>query len=91
MMIAAEAAGKKAGRIRMIRVADASQASLLPAIVQSVEPGTMIHTDGWRAYGGLNDLGCGHKAIRRDGQNLLPKINLTVSLLKRSLHGTRSS
>jgi transposase-like protein len=91
VMIAAEAAGKKIGRIRMVRVADASAASLLPAIVQSVEPGTMIHTDGWRAYGGLKDLGYGHKAIRQTdelGENLLPKINLPVSLLKRWLLGT---
>ena len=72
----------------MVRVADASAANLLPAIAQSVEPGTMIQTDGWRAYSGLKDLGYGHEVIRQTdelGENLLPRINLTVSLLKRWL------
>ena len=91
VMIAAQAAGKKIGRIRMVRVADASAANLLPAMAQSVEPGTMIQPDGWRAYSGLKDLGYGHEVIRQTdelGENLLPRINLTVSLLKRWLLGT---
>lgn len=91
VMVAAEATGKKIGRIRMVRVADASAASLLPALVQSVEAGTMVQTDGWKAYGGLKALGYGHEVIHQSdelGENLLPKINLTVSLLKRWLLGT---
>ncbi len=92
VMIAAEADGlKKIGRIRMIRVADASAANLLPAVGHSIEPGTLVQTDGWKAYGGLNDLGYGHEVIHPTtelGENLLPRINLTASLLKRWLLGT---
>lgn len=91
VMIAAQADGKKIGRIRMIRIADASAANLLPALVQSVEPGTLVQTDGWKAYAGLKDLGYEHQVIHSSdelGENLLPKINLTVSLLKRWLLGT---
>ena len=91
VMIAAEVDGKKIGRIRMVRIADASAVNLLPAVVQSIEPGTLVQTDGWRAYNGLKDLGYGHEVIHPTeelGENLLPRINLTVSLLKRWLLGT---
>lgn len=43
------------------------------------------------SYGGLKDLGYGHEVIRQTdelGENLLPRINLTVSSLKRWLLGT---
>jgi transposase-like protein len=91
VMIAAEADGKKIGRIRMVRVADAAAANLLPALKHSIEPGTLVQTDGWKAYGGLKDLGYGHEVIHPAadlGENLLPRVNLTVSLLKRWLLGT---
>lgn len=91
VMIAAEADGKKIGRIRMVRVADASAANLLPALMHSIEPGTLVQTDGWKAYGELKDLGYGHEVIHPAadlGENLLPRINLTASLLKRWLLGT---
>lgn len=91
VMIAAQADGRKIGRIRMVRIADASAENLLPALCQSVEPGTLVQTDGWKGYGGLKDIGYGHQVIRQTnelGENLLPKVNLTVSLLKRWLLGT---
>lgn len=91
VMIAAQADGKKIGRIRMVRIADASAANLLPALAQVVEPGTLVQTDGWKAYSGLKKLGYSHEVIRQSaelGENLLPKINLTASLLKRWLLGT---
>ena len=75
----------------MVRIADASAANLLPAVVQTIEPGTLVQTDGWRTYNGLKDLGYGHEVIHPTeelGENLLPRINLTVSLLKRWLLGT---
>jgi transposase-like protein len=91
VLIVAQADGKKIGRIRMARIADASAASLLPALVHAIEPGTLVQTDGWKAYGGLKDLGYGHQVIHSTselGENLLPRINLTASLLKRWLLGT---
>jgi hypothetical protein len=65
--------------------------NLLPAVVQSIEPGTLVQTDGLRAYSVLKDLGYGHEVIHPTkglDENLLPRINLTVSLLKRWLLGT---
>ena len=91
VMIAAEADGKRIGRIRMVRVAGASAANLLPALVQCIEPVTLIQTDGWRAYNGLQRLDYGHEVIHPTaelGENPLPRINLTASLLKRWLMGT---
>ncbi len=91
VMIAVQTDGKKIGRIRMVRIADASAANLLPALAQIVEPGTLVQTDGWKAYSGLKKLGYSHEVIRQSaelGENLLPKINLTASLLKRWLLGT---
>ena len=91
VLIAAQADGRKIGRIRMARIADASAESLLTALVQLVEPGTLIQTDGWSAYCGMSDLGYVHQVIHHSdelGENLLPRINLTVSLLKRWLLGT---
>jgi transposase-like protein len=91
VMMAAQADGKKIGRIRMVRIPDASAASLLPTLAQVVEPGTLVQTDGWNAYSGLKKLGYSHEVIRQSaelGENLLPKINLTASLLKRWLLGT---
>ncbi len=75
----------------MVRIADASAANLLPALAQIVEPGTLVQTDGWKSYSGLKKLGYSHEVIRQSaelGENLLPKINLTASLLKRWLLGT---
>jgi len=91
VLIAAQADGKKIGRIRMVRIPDASAASLLPAVDQSIEPGTLIQTDAWKGYGGLKKLGHRHEVIHPSaelGENLLPRINLVVSLLKRWLLGT---
>jgi hypothetical protein len=56
-----------------------------------VEPGTEVHTDGWRGYNGLAKLGYQHKVIRETpdlGDNLLPLANRIASLLKRWLLGT---
>ena len=41
------------GRIRMQRVPDASAASLTPLVCDAVEPGSTVHTDGWKGYDDL--------------------------------------
>ena len=38
------------GRIRMQRVPDVAQESLIPFVTGAVEPGATVHTDGWQAY-----------------------------------------
>ena len=91
VVIAAQQAEKGIGRIRLSRVANAAGESLEPAVQQMVEPGSEVHTDGWRGYNGLPGLGYQHKVIRETpdlGDNLLPLANRVASLLKRWLLGT---
>lgn len=91
VLIAAQADGRKIGRIRLARIADASAASLEPAIRQAVEPGACIQTDGWVGYSGLKALGYKREVVRPAtelGENLLPRVNRVASLLKRWLLGT---
>ncbi len=91
VLITAQADGRKIGRIRLARIADASAGSLESAVQQAVEPGARIQTDGWPGYSGLNALGYKHQVIRPAtelGENLLPWVNRVASLLKRWLLGT---
>jgi transposase-like protein len=82
--------GDKIGRIRLRRVPDASGPSLEGAIIDSVEPGSTIQTDGWEGYSRLTKLGYRHEVIRKEaviGKNILPKVNRIAALLKRWLLG----
>lgn len=91
VVIAAQQAEKGIGRIRLSRVANAAGESLEPAVQHMVEPGSEVHTDGWRGYNGLSALGYQRKVIRETpdlGDNLLPLANRVASLLKRWLLGT---
>ena len=91
VLIAAQADGRKIGRIRLARITDASAASLEPAVRQAIEPGTRIKTDDWSGYSRLRVLGYDHEVIQPAaelGDNLLPRVNLIASLLKRWLLGT---
>lgn len=79
------------GRIRLHRVTDASAASLIPVIQKSVEPGSLIRTDGWSSYAQLVSEGYKHEVVRKDanvGDNLLPLVNRVVALVKKWLSGT---
>ena len=49
VLIAAQADGGKIGRIRLARIANASAASLEPAVQGAVESGTRIQSDDWSA------------------------------------------
>jgi len=48
--VAVEITGKKIGRIRMKRIPDASRETLHGFIEETVEPDSVICTDGWPAY-----------------------------------------
>lgn len=91
VVVAAQKDGKRIGRIRLQRVVDACAESLNKAVKESVEPNSVVHTDGWRGYNGLSKLGYTHTVIRQEsdiGKNLLPSVNRVVALLKRWLLGT---
>ena len=81
------------GRIRMRRIPDASAESLMPFIEDSVEPGSVVHTDGWLGYQPLEGRGYRHKITILKGNSktaaeLMPCVHLAVALLKRWLLGT---
>lgn len=91
--IAVEERGKGLGRIRMKRVRDASAQSLQPFVAEAVEPGSIVHTDGWESYTGLKQRGYRHEVTILEGRKksaveLLPRVHLVVSLLNRWLLGT---
>lgn len=94
VIIAAEEDGKGIGRIRMAQLADRSRACLHAFIQRSVKPGSVIHTDGFPAYDGLEAAGYQHEATVLLGQGkdaatqLLPRVHRLASLLKRWLLGT---
>jgi len=91
--IAAQADGKRIGRIRMRRIPDATGESLMDFVAASIVPGSLVHTDGWQGYAGLAERGYRHKVtvVRNSGVNaheLLPRVHLVASLLKRWIQGT---
>lgn len=91
VLVAAQEDGDRIGRIRLRRIPDASGKSLGEAVQEMVMPGSIVRTDDWAGYRGLDRLGYTHEVIRQDasiGENLLPLANRVISLLKRWLLGT---
>lgn len=91
VFIAAEDKDNKIVRIRLQRVVDASANSLIPAIQDSIQPGSVVRTDGWNGYNGLAAKCYKHFVVRRTddvGENMHPLVNRVASLLKRWLQGT---
>jgi transposase-like protein len=94
VVIAAEENGRGIGRIRMARISEATEVALHAFVEQSIEPGSTVHTDGLRAYGGLDAIGYKHDASVLQGKGedaavrLLPRVHRVASLLKRWLLGT---
>jgi transposase-like protein len=90
IVVAAQEDGQGIGRIRMRRVKDASAASLQPFIREAIAPGSVVHTDGWEGYLGVDRKGYVHEVTVRKGaaSELLPRVHRVVALLKRWLMGT---
>jgi transposase-like protein len=93
VVIAAEINGNGIGRIRIGRAADASAASLRSFVDEAIEPGSVVITDGWEGYEGLDEGGYKHRPrpISGNGKTataLLPRVHRVASLLKRWLLGT---
>jgi transposase-like protein len=93
VVVAAEEDGPGIGRIRMRQIVDASAASLVPFVQHSVEPASVIHTDGWLGYLPLERNGYKHEITFLRGKKkapsqLMPRVHRIISLLKRWLMGT---
>ena len=89
--VAAEADGRRLGRIRLARIPDVSWSSLRGFIQANVEPRSHIVTDDFAWYSPLRRLGYRHTRIPRvrvGKERALPRVHLAVSLLQRWLLGT---
>ncbi len=94
VVIAAQEEGRGIGRIRMARIPDGSAVHLHNFIQGVIVPGSRVHTDGWKPYQGLEQLGYQHQISKLKGQppsaatEELPRVHRVASLLKRWLLGT---
>jgi transposase-like protein len=91
--VACEEDGRGVGRVRLGRIDNASAACLHTFIEEAIQPGSVVHTDGWEGYGGLEKKGYIHEVtvLRRRKESpaeLLPRVHLVASLVKRWLLGT---
>lgn len=91
--VAVEEDGRGIGRIRLRHILNASSVSLIPFIQDSIEPGSTVHTDGWRGYLPLDANSYTHrvsvlKADPKRASELPPRVHLVIALLKRWLMGT---
>jgi transposase-like protein len=90
--IACEIRGKALGRIRLESIPDATAPTLQAFVKRSVASGSVLITDGWRAYLSLAEEGYIHRPrVQRrpqDASRLLPRVHRVASLLKRWLLGT---
>ena len=93
VVVAAQEDGPGIGRIRMRQIPDASSASLVPFVQDSVAEGSVVPTDGWLGYLPVESKGFLHqisylKGKQEAASELLPRVRLVISLLKRWLLGT---
>ena len=84
------------GPCRIAPLADASAASLHRFVMDHVEPGATVITDGWQGYSGIEKRGYVHdrrsqRAAQARGEEagkLLPAVHQVTSLANRWLLGT---
>lgn len=78
------------GRARLSVIPDASSKSLHAFVRDAVEPGSVVLTDGWRGYRGLDAIGYTHKPTSISGTGThahvtMPAVHRVAALFKRSL------
>ena len=93
IVIGAEVNESGLGRIRLRHVPDVSAGSLQGFIVDVVEPGSLLHTDGWQGYASIATKGFRHRVtVTRTSSEPahipFPGVHRVASLLKRWCLGT---
>jgi transposase-like protein len=88
-----KARGRRLGRLRLARLADAGADSLAGFVLANVAQPAAVATDGWTGYAQLPAKGYRHEPIRLsaswgDAALRLPVIHLVFGLAKRWLLGT---
>ncbi len=83
---------RQLGRVRLSIIKDASSESLSPFVLDNIEKGSEIITDGWSSYSFVKDSGYTHtdyvQSKKKETEYQLPHVHLVISLLKRWLLGT---
>lgn len=90
--LAVEERGEHAGRLQALHVQDAAGASLVTFVEAYVKPGSIVKTDGWPGYEGLEEAGYQHAPeVLGDPTRapvMLPRVHVAAGNLKRVLNGT---
>lgn len=81
------------GRARLKVIPDAKPTTLTAFVTETIEPGSVVLTDGWHGYIGLDNEGYTHKPFTVSGSGVpahvpLPGVHRVASLFKRSLLNT---
>ncbi len=81
------------GRVRMQQIRGVSAADLTPFVRAAVEPGSIVHTDGWNGYNEISKHGYQRQktVVSSTGDPAhvaLPGVHRVSALLKRWLMGT---
>lgn len=88
---AVELRGSGSGRLRMAVIPDLSADALCGFVSAVVNPGAIVHSDGWQGYKRLTRLGFEHYARSQRalpvGVWVLPRVHRSISNLKAWLHG----
>ena len=82
-----------AGRLRLARVTDRGKPALEAFVKESVEPGSIVVSDGWQGYNNLKALGYDHRPTVINGDHektdaVLPMVHLVFANLKSWIDGT---
>jgi len=95
VVIAVEVLEKGTGRVRIKIVPRSTSKCLIGFIIDNVEYGSTIFTDGLNSYSKLNENGYLHKVdraiVKTEYEELLPNVHRVASLLKRWLIGTHQN
>jgi transposase-like protein len=84
---------KRLGRACVEVIPDASGGSLMAFVKEKVEQGSAVITDGRSGFASVGKSGYAHEVPKKfevaDPKNILPRVHMIVSLLKRGFLGTR--
>lgn len=81
------------GRVRLGHVPDVTSESLVQFVRGAIEPGSVVHTDGWKGYDDLSKWGYVRKktvlsSSPEPAHVVMPGVHRIAALLKRWLLGT---
>ncbi|MDH4164577.1 MAG: IS1595 family transposase [Nitrospirota bacterium] len=89
VVAAVERKDKFMGRIRLRKIPNVTEETLLGFIKETIEPGSYVETDGFSSYRNLSKHGYDHRPIAPDDVDVaLPKAHIVFGNLKTWLKGT---